>query len=66
MRVFEASACPPVPPARLYRRDPREAIMTSVKIMPDRSIKYRYLSPNTLLVATGPAEGMQAGEQGSR
>ncbi|GIL85172.1 hypothetical protein Vretifemale_13572 [Volvox reticuliferus] len=39
-------------------RNPTEPIQSSVKVLSDRSIKYKYLNPNLLFVATGIANGM--------
>ncbi|KAG2493104.1 hypothetical protein HYH03_008767 [Edaphochlamys debaryana] len=41
----------------LASRDPSEPIQSSVKVLSDRSIKYKYLNPNLLFVASGPATG---------
>ncbi|KAG2448475.1 hypothetical protein HYH02_006367 [Chlamydomonas schloesseri] len=38
-------------------RDPTEPIQSSVKVLSDRTIKYKYLNPNLLFVATGLANG---------
>ncbi|GLI60547.1 hypothetical protein VaNZ11_002704 [Volvox africanus] len=39
-------------------RNPTEPIQSSVKVLSDRSIKYKYLNPNLLFVATGIANGV--------
>ncbi|GFR39708.1 hypothetical protein Agub_g187 [Astrephomene gubernaculifera] len=41
-------------------RDPTEPVQSSVKVLSDRTIKYKYLNPNLLVVATGPANGAPA------
>ncbi|KAG2424507.1 hypothetical protein HXX76_014388 [Chlamydomonas incerta] len=41
----------------LATRDPTEPIQSSVKVLSDRTIKYKYLNPNLLFVATGLANG---------
>ncbi|MEW5310523.1 MAG: hypothetical protein WDW38_002312 [Sanguina aurantia] len=47
----------PDPVLGLAARNPAENIQTSVKVLGDRSIKYRYLNPNTLLLVTGSGGG---------
>ncbi|KXZ55164.1 hypothetical protein GPECTOR_3g311 [Gonium pectorale] len=40
--------------------DPTEPIQSSVKVLSDRTIKYKYLNPNLLFVATGLLAGSDA------
>lgn len=40
--------------------DPHEPLHTSVKVLGDRSMKYRYLNPNSLVVVTGIPPGSSA------
>jgi len=47
----------PQPLLAVAARDPAEPSHSSVKVLGDRSIKYRYLNPNTLVVVSGLAPG---------
>eukprot|EP00798_Chlamydomonas_sp_ICE-L_P006703 gene6703-3373_t len=44
-------------------RDPSEPIASSVKVLGDRSIKYKYLNPNTLFLVVGKAAGTPQSER---
>ncbi|KAF5841245.1 hypothetical protein DUNSADRAFT_13699 [Dunaliella salina] len=48
----------PQPLLAVAARDPKEPTHSSVKVLGDRSIKYRYLNLNTMVVVTGLAPGV--------
>lgn len=48
----------PQPVLTIAAKDPQEPLYSSVKILGDRSLKYKYVNANLLVVVTGPPLGV--------